>query len=226
MSEGYLLKVQNLDIFPVPFSLSQRAVCLDGQGIPSPDRADRKFPYPAPLQCIARQPCEANKQPSSGSKGGRFGRLKYLKSFARTMLLSPVSCWEPWSASMQLWPLLMKMIIPKTSDIDFDHFLQESMSQHKSRFLEFEASVGEIQDNMKSILGKVIIRTFNYWLSELGVFNLIQLYCAGRHSDWDVWGSWGEDQCTSGNSWLFQRKVLLYLEKKLFSKFTLFHRRL
>ena len=52
----------------------------------------------------------------------------------------------------------MKMIIPKTSDIDFDHFLQESMSQHKSRFLEFEASVGEIQDNMKTILGKVILK--------------------------------------------------------------------
>ena len=50
------------------------------------------------------------------------------------------------------------MIFPKISDIDFDHFLQESTSQHRSRVPEFEASVEEIQDNMKSILGKVILK--------------------------------------------------------------------
>ena len=61
-------------------------------------------------------------------------------------------------------PVVTKIIImtiPKISDIDFDHFLQESMSQqHRSKVLglELEASVGEIQDNMKTILGKVILK--------------------------------------------------------------------
>ena len=50
------------------------------------------------------------------------------------------------------------MIVPKMSDIDFDHFLQESTSQHRSRVPEFEASVEEIQDNMKSILGKASLK--------------------------------------------------------------------
>ena len=49
-------------------------------------------------------------------------------------------------------------MIPTISGIDF---LQESMSQHGSRgaILECEARVEEIQDNMKSILGKVKIKT-------------------------------------------------------------------
>ena len=75
------------------------------------------------------------------------------------------------------------------SDIDFDHFLQESMSQHKSRFLEFEASVGEIQDNMKSILGKVILKIivwgtmvrFNVWSQDQRQYPVFQ-YSLMYHS--------------------------------------------
>ena len=46
------------------------------------------------------------------------------------------------------------MTIPAVSDIDF---LQAMMSEHRSRgvALEYDATVEEIKDNMKSILEKV-----------------------------------------------------------------------
>ena len=51
-------------------------------------------------------------------------------------------------------PAIIHTTIPANSDIDF---LQEMMSEHRSRgvTLEYDTTVGEIKDNMKSILGKV-----------------------------------------------------------------------